>query len=69
MCRCGSFYSVFFGFYMSVKDLGTEPKNPVMREARKFGIGFVGSCFASVFQIPFDVVKTRIQVKQDIKKV
>ncbi|CAH0560951.1 unnamed protein product [Brassicogethes aeneus] len=64
--RNGVFNCVYFGFYHSVKDVIPAYKDPLPEFCRKICIGFVSGTLASLVNIPFDVVKSRIQGPQPI---
>ncbi|GAB1297451.1 Mitochondrial 2-oxodicarboxylate carrier [Apodemus speciosus] len=46
--------------------ISTHGKDPTLEFLRKFGIGFVSGIVGSVFNIPFDVAKSRIQGPQPV---
>lgn len=62
--RNGSFNMIYFGFYHSVKNYFPEYKDPTQEFLRKCAIGFTSGTLGSVFNIPFDVAKSRIQGPQ-----
>ena len=64
--RHGIFNMVYFGFYHNVKNIIPSSKDPTLEFLRKFGIGFVSGTMGSVFNIPFDVAKSRIQGPQPV---
>ncbi|XP_031213164.1 mitochondrial 2-oxodicarboxylate carrier [Mastomys coucha] len=64
--RHGIFNMVYFGFYHNVKNIIPSSKDPTLEFFRKFGIGFVSGTVGSVFNIPFDVAKSRIQGPQPV---
>ncbi|XP_055377458.1 mitochondrial 2-oxodicarboxylate carrier isoform X2 [Condylostylus longicornis] len=64
MSRNGAFNMVYFGFYNSVKDMYSVNPDPTLEFLKKFCIGFVSGTLASLFNIPFDVAKSRIQGPQ-----
>lgn len=64
--RHGIFNMVYFGFYHNVKNNIPSSKDPTLEFLRKFGIGFVSGTVGSVFNIPFDVAKSRIQGPQPV---
>lgn len=64
--RHGIFNMTYFGFYYNVKDNIPSSKDPTLEFLRKFGIGFVSGTVGSVFNIPFDVAKSRIQGPQPV---
>ncbi|XP_060243505.1 mitochondrial 2-oxodicarboxylate carrier isoform X1 [Meriones unguiculatus] len=64
--RHGIFNLVYFGFYHNVKNIIPASKDPTLEVLRKFGIGFVSGTMGSVFNIPFDVAKSRIQGPQPV---
>ena len=66
MCRNGFFNMIYFGFYFSVKDLVPTPEDATADFLRKFAIGLAAGTFASCFNIPFDVAKSRIQGPQPV---
>jgi len=64
MGRNGFFNMWYFGFYNSVKDVVPSPQDPTLDLLRRLTIGFFAGTFASMFNIPFDVAKSRIQGPQ-----
>ncbi|KAH0518220.1 Mitochondrial 2-oxodicarboxylate carrier [Microtus ochrogaster] len=64
--RHGIFNMVYFGFYHNVKNIIPASTDPTLEFLRKFGIGFLSGTMGSVFNIPFDVAKTRIQGPQPV---
>ncbi|XP_051002376.1 mitochondrial 2-oxodicarboxylate carrier isoform X2 [Acomys russatus] len=64
--RNGIFNMVYFGFYHNVKNVIPSSKDPTLEFLRKFGIGFISGTMGSVFNIPFDVAKSRIQGPQPV---
>ncbi|XP_036062076.1 mitochondrial 2-oxodicarboxylate carrier [Onychomys torridus] len=64
--RHGIFNMVYFGFYHNVRNMIPASKDPTLEFLRKFGIGFVSGTMGSVFNIPFDVAKSRIQGPQPV---
>ncbi|XP_046664226.1 mitochondrial 2-oxodicarboxylate carrier [Homalodisca vitripennis] len=64
--RNGCFNAVYFGFYHSVKGILPEMEDPVHEFLRKVGIGFVSGTLGSLFNLPFDVAKSRIQGPQPV---
>uniref|UniRef100_A0A1B6DNX9 Mitochondrial 2-oxodicarboxylate carrier n=2 Tax=Clastoptera arizonana TaxID=38151 RepID=A0A1B6DNX9_9HEMI len=66
IARNGLFNGVYFGFYHSVKGFLPEFEDPVQEFFRKVGIGFVSGTLGSIFNIPFDVAKSRIQGPQPV---
>ncbi|XP_057638780.1 mitochondrial 2-oxodicarboxylate carrier [Chionomys nivalis] len=64
--RHGIFNMVYFGFYHNVKDIIPASTDPTLEFLRKFGIGFLSGTMGSVFNIPFDVAKSRIQGPQPV---
>jgi len=64
MGRNGFFNMWYFGFYHSVKDIVPSPQDPTLDLLRRLTIGFLAGTFASMFNIPFDVAKSRIQGPQ-----
>ncbi|XP_035301767.1 mitochondrial 2-oxodicarboxylate carrier isoform X2 [Cricetulus griseus] len=64
--RHGIFNMAYFGFYHNVKNIIPACKDPTLEFLRKFGIGFLSGTIGSIFNIPFDVAKSRIQGPQPI---
>ncbi|XP_051051834.1 mitochondrial 2-oxodicarboxylate carrier [Phodopus roborovskii] len=64
--RHGIFNMVYFGFYHNVKNIIPDSKDPTLEFLRKFGIGFLSGTIGSIFNIPFDVAKSRIQGPQPV---
>lgn len=64
--RHGIFNMVYFGFYHNVKSIIPASKDSTLEFLRKFGIGFLSGTIGSIFNIPFDVAKTRIQGPQPV---
>jgi len=64
MGRNGFFNMIYFGFYNSVKDIIPAQEDPKLDIVRRLAIGFLAGTFASMFNIPFDVAKSRIQGPQ-----
>lgn len=64
--RNGVFNMIYFGFYHSVKDVVPQYQDPTKEFCRKILIGFISGSLASVVNIPFDVAKSRIQVREDL---
>ncbi|XP_012278839.1 mitochondrial 2-oxodicarboxylate carrier [Orussus abietinus] len=62
--RNAVFNSFYFGFYHSVKGYIPISKDPWVEFFTKVGIGFTSGTMASCLNIPFDVVKSRIQGSQ-----
>ena len=57
---------VYFGFYHSVKDYLKVDSNGSWHFCKKLSIGFTSGVLASCINIPFDVVKSRIQGPQPV---
>ena len=66
ICRNGLFNMVYFGFYHSVKDYLKVDSNGSWQFCKKLSIGFTSGVLASCINIPFDVVKSRIQGPQPV---
>ncbi|XP_034486130.1 mitochondrial 2-oxodicarboxylate carrier-like [Drosophila innubila] len=66
MGRSGAFNTIYFGFYHSVKKLVPESENSTWEFLRKVSIGFLAGTLACLFNIPFDVAKSRIQGPQPV---
>ncbi|XP_035292546.1 mitochondrial 2-oxodicarboxylate carrier isoform X1 [Cricetulus griseus] len=64
--RHGIFNMAYFGFYHNVKNIIPACKDPTLEFLRKFGIGFLSGTIGSIFNIPFDVAKSRIQGPQPV---
>ncbi|XP_034941694.1 mitochondrial 2-oxodicarboxylate carrier isoform X2 [Chelonus insularis] len=62
--RNAIFNSCYFGFYHSVKSLIPVNKDPWIEFLTKVSLGFMAGTLASCLNIPFDVVKSRIQGPQ-----
>lgn len=69
IARNGAFNGIYFGFYHSVKGVLPEMEDPFQEFLRKLSIGFVSGTLGSVFNIPFDVAKSRIQGPQPVPGV
>ncbi|XP_054262111.1 mitochondrial 2-oxodicarboxylate carrier [Macrosteles quadrilineatus] len=64
--RNGLFNCVYFGFFHSVKVYLPKTQDPLHTFLWKAGVGFVSGVMGSVFNIPFDVAKSRIQGPQPV---
>uniref|UniRef100_A0A8R1DXF8 Mitochondrial 2-oxodicarboxylate carrier n=1 Tax=Caenorhabditis japonica TaxID=281687 RepID=A0A8R1DXF8_CAEJA len=63
--RHGAWNMVYFGLYHSCKEVIPDAKsNPTSNLIGRIGLGFTAGSLASVFNIPFDVAKSRIQGPQ-----
>ncbi|CAB3410475.1 unnamed protein product [Caenorhabditis bovis] len=63
--RHGYWNMVYFGLYHSYKDMLPDAKeNPSQHMMGRIALGFTAGSLASVFNIPFDVAKSRIQGPQ-----
>ncbi|XP_054894113.1 mitochondrial 2-oxodicarboxylate carrier [Poeciliopsis prolifica] len=62
--RHGVFNMIYFGFYFNVKDAIPANPDPRLEFLRKFAIGLTSGTISSCANIPFDVVKSRIQGPQ-----
>ncbi|EFP04037.1 hypothetical protein CRE_27662 [Caenorhabditis remanei] len=63
--RHGAWNMVYFGLYHSCKDVIPDAKqNPSANLLGRIGLGFTAGSLASIFNIPFDVAKSRIQGPQ-----
>lgn len=69
MLRNGSFNSIYFGFYHSVKGIIPEQEDSIAEFFRRISIGFVSGTLGSCVNIPFDVAKSRIQGPQPVPGV
>ncbi|CAD5228351.1 unnamed protein product [Bursaphelenchus xylophilus] len=63
MYRNGTWNCIYFGLYHNVKPL--LPTDPVQNLLSRMGVGFCAGTIASVANIPFDVVKSRIQAQAE----
>ncbi|CAG0921100.1 unnamed protein product [Notodromas monacha] len=59
--RNGSFNMIYFGFFYSVKPLLPPSDDERIEVCKKLALGFAGGIFGSMFNLPFDVAKSRIQ--------
>jgi len=66
LTRNGIFNMAYFGFYHNVKNLIPQAKDTHLEFARRFVIGFLAGTLGSCMNIPFDVVKSRIQGPQPV---
>lgn len=66
--RNGIFNTWYYGFYFSAKDALPTFEDVRMEQGKRFALGFMGGAFASCFNCPFDVAKSRIQA-QSVSKV
>lgn len=64
MSRNGAFNMVYFGFYHSVKNYVPAYEDSTKEFLRKVLIGFTSGTLGCLFNIPFDVAKSRIQGPQ-----
>ncbi|CAO4382988.1 unnamed protein product [Caenorhabditis nigoni] len=63
--RHGAWNMVYFGLYHSCKEIIPDAKqNPSANLIGRIALGFTAGSLASVFNIPFDVAKSRIQGPQ-----
>uniref|UniRef100_A0A1I7TZJ0 Mitochondrial 2-oxodicarboxylate carrier n=1 Tax=Caenorhabditis tropicalis TaxID=1561998 RepID=A0A1I7TZJ0_9PELO len=63
--RHGVWNMVYFGLYHSCKEIIPDAKqNPTSNLLGRIGLGFTAGSLASIFNIPFDVAKSRIQGPQ-----
>eukprot|EP00094_Tigriopus_californicus_P013257 TCALIF_12821-PA protein Name:"Similar to Slc25a21 Mitochondrial 2-oxodicarboxylate carrier (Rattus norvegicus)" AED:0.07 eAED:0.07 QI:0/0/0/0.75/1/0.5/4/0/283 len=62
--RNGAFNTIYFGFFYTVVHNTETLENKWLELARKFALGFISGTMASIFNIPFDVAKSRIQGPQ-----
>ncbi|CAD6185480.1 unnamed protein product [Caenorhabditis auriculariae] len=63
--RHGAWNMVYFGLYHNMKGLIPNAKeNPTQNLIGRIALGFTAGSLASVFNIPFDVAKSRIQGPQ-----
>ena len=60
--RNGIFNTWYYGFYFSAKDALPKFEDVRLEQGKRFALGFCGGAFASCFNCPFDVAKSRIQV-------
>ncbi|CAI2357853.1 unnamed protein product [Caenorhabditis sp. 36 PRJEB53466] len=63
--RHGAWNMVYFGLYHNCKEVIPDAKqNPTSNLIGRIGLGFTAGSLASIFNIPFDVAKSRIQGPQ-----
>jgi len=65
--RNGIFNTWYYGFYFSAKDALPKFEDVRMEQGKRFALGFMGGAFASCFNCPFDVAKSRIQAQSSSK--
>lgn len=65
--RNGIFNTWYYGFYFSAKDALPKFDDVRLEQGKRFALGFCGGAFASCFNCPFDVAKSRIQAQSASK--
>ncbi|KAK8780075.1 mitochondrial 2-oxodicarboxylate carrier-like [Amblyomma americanum] len=64
--RHGVFVMFYFAIYGKLKEVSPEFKNRRHQDVYKVGTGLFSGCVATCFNIPWDVVKSRIQGLQPV---
>ncbi|RZF35596.1 hypothetical protein LSTR_LSTR005124 [Laodelphax striatellus] len=65
--RNGVFNSIYFGYFYTITEYLSKLEDPVHEFLRRVCLGFSAGVFGSLANIPFDVVKSRIQGPQPVK--
>lgn len=69
LCRNCIWNTVYFGIMHSVKGLLPKTKSKLESSLQSFSSGFCGAVFATCFNAPFDVVKSRFQCQVAVSAV
>uniref|UniRef100_A0A7E4VLH1 Mitochondrial 2-oxodicarboxylate carrier n=1 Tax=Panagrellus redivivus TaxID=6233 RepID=A0A7E4VLH1_PANRE len=65
LARNGVWNMFYFGIYHNIKDfIPSEKERPTANIVYRLGLGFIAGTTACLFNIPFDVAKSRIQGPQ-----
>ncbi|KAH7967665.1 mitochondrial 2-oxodicarboxylate carrier [Rhipicephalus sanguineus] len=64
--RHGIFVMFYFTFYAKLKEAAPEFKNRHQHNLYKVGAGLISGCVSTLLNIPWDVVKSRIQGLQPV---
>lgn len=64
MFRNGLFNMIYFGVYYNLREFLPQFENESVEVVKKMSIGFLAGTLACLVYLPFDVVKSRMQVRQ-----